>query len=162
MSQDRASDVDGLREFLDALPQGEGLMYLGALLDENETLQFTIGDHLWGLRAGSLNGWHGVPQRDRPRWGLFLSDRSWERAEVEKWRVDFRDDQIPLEHVGDAMVLRPDKTGLAFLSDEISDWYYNTDRKVDFLGKPFVNGPYTATELLYLFDLSTRDLWVKM
>lgn len=161
MAPDRPSDVVGLRAFLDQLPKREGLIFLGEEISSNEAWAFSVGDHLWGRKGGTTQGWHGVPHRDQPRWAMFLSKRSFERALVQRWRVPFRDEWVPTELLDGTLTLRPEDTGTALLGSGYGDWYRAGERQFNFLAKPFVNGPYTALGSLYIFDLKTRDLWVQ-
>lgn len=158
---DRPSDVAGLRNFLDQLPQGEGLIFLGEEISSNESWAFSVGDHLWGRKGGTTQGWHGVPQHDQPGWAMFLSKRSFERAQVQRQRVPFRDEWVPTELVDGVLTLRTDQTGLAFLDGGYGEWYREGQRQLNFLNKPFANGPYRALTSLYIFDKATRDLWVQ-
>jgi hypothetical protein len=177
---DRPSDFAGLRDYLDAIPSGTGMMFLGEQLsrdrdvgtngtvwrgelrNRNDIFQFTIGDLMWGTRGGTTEDAHGIPQRDEPRWGMFLSDRYWRSVQIDKRQVPFRDNLVPLAYSDGALVLRTYKTGLAFLFGGYGDWYRETERDVEFLGKPFVNGPYSLQKGWLLLDLETRDLWVRV
>lgn len=177
---DRPSDVAALRDYLDAIPSGTGMMFLGEQLsrdrdvgsdgtiwhgkspNRNEILQFTIYDHLTGIVAIGTEGPQGVPQQNEPRWGMFVSDQGWDRVQSEKFIVGFKDDLVPFDDESGALVLRPDKRGLAFLFGGYGEWYRETERNVEFLGKPFVNGPYTLQKGSFLLDLDTRDLWVRL
>ena len=161
MAPNRPSDVEGLRTFLDQQPEGDGLIYLGEDITANEAWAFSVHDHLWGRKGGTTQGWHGVPHRDRPNWAMFLSEAAFERAQVQRWRVPFRDSWVPKQLVDGILTLQPEKIGMAVLSSGYGDWYRAGERSIDFLGKTFANGPYTAQASLYIFDLETRDLWVQ-
>ncbi|RBW61156.1 hypothetical protein DS906_05090 [Ruegeria sp. A3M17] len=161
---DRPADPSGLRNLLDSLPHGEGLMFLGDDIngENNEAISFSINDLItgrWG-RANSI-GYHGIPQRNEPRWGMYLSQRSWERAQTQKERIPFYDDWVPLEYDKGELVLRTDRPGLRYHYRGYGDWYRETDRSINFLGKPFFNGPYEVLKGSLIFDLETRDLWVR-
>lgn len=157
----RAADVEGLRTFLDQLPEGDGLVFLGEDIVANEAWAFSIGDHLWGRKGGRDNGWHGVPQRGKPKWAMFLSDRSFERAKENPDHIAFKDEWVPTELMNGILTLRPEKTGVLILTSEYGDWYREGERSFNFMGKEVLNGPYTSLSSLYVFDLETRDLWVQ-
>lgn len=160
----RPADPEGLREMLDALPPANALMFIGDAInwDEHEAVMFSINDLMTG-RWGSVNaiGYHGIPQRSEPRWGMFLSERSWERAQTQEHRIPFYDDWIPLDYESGKLILRTDTPGLRYHYRGYGDWYRDTNRTVDFLGKPFVNGPYDTLKGSLVFDLESRDLWVR-
>ncbi|MEL6104058.1 MAG: hypothetical protein AAFR68_22460 [Pseudomonadota bacterium] len=156
---DRPSDIPGLTAFLDGLPHDVGLMYVGAEIIANEAWSFTVRDHFWGIRGGTTDGWHGVPQRGKPRWGMFLSDRAVEQMRAEPRRLPFRDELIPTEDVDGVLTLRPDLPGMAFMSSRRRAHWFSKNQ-LDFLGKEFANSEYRPRDRIYIFDTDTRDLWV--
>lgn len=160
---DRPADPEGLRDFLDALPRGEGLMYIGDSInyDTEEAITFSINDLLTG-RWGNAEAiyFHGIPQREEEHWGMYLNERSWKEAQIKKERLTYFDDWIPLDFDNGKLVLRVDTPGMGYRNKTESVEFTGGTRELNFLGKPFVNGPYTRKKSLLIFDLETRDLWV--
>ena len=157
------SDWAALRDFLDALPHGQGLMFLGEQIEAD--LPPAGRSAIFDLKTGHIGDvfivqGHGIPQRNEVRWAMLLNERSWQSAQVNKERISFFDTSIPLDYQNGVLVLRPDTPGMGYLMKGYGVWYRETAREVDFLGKPFVNGAYDLHKSLYIFDLKTRDLWM--
>ena len=162
---DRAEDWEGLYKFLHSLPPGEGLMQLDELLniDRNDAIMYSITDLLWGRRGSAeLQLGSGIPQRNEERWGMWISQDFWERAQTSPDLIYFLDEWIPMDIVDGTYVLRTDLPGLLLYDKAYGNWARETDQsQVDFLGLDFVNGPYDFRKSWLLFDLETGDLWVR-
>ncbi|WP_143534335.1 hypothetical protein [Roseovarius albus] len=162
---DRPPDPEGLRDFLDALPMDEGLMFLGEFYVDgtfSEAVSFSIGGLLTG-RSGSADDlyYHGIPQKNEFRWGMYVNERSWNEAQIKRERLPYYDDWIPLDLEEGVYVLRPDTPGMKYRNNRKPEDFGLQERKLNLLGKSFVNGPYNWKKANLIFDLQTRDLWVR-
>lgn len=163
----RLADWEVLKNWLDSQPSREGLLLLSRALqeqvseDEREEISFTLRDFLIGRQGGfETIGRHGIPQKEVYLYGMYLSERSWQRARENVENIPFFDEFMPLGVQDCVLTLRTDTPGIRY--------HFNGDRacgrhneNVKFLGKPILNGPWSDSENRLIFDLETRDLWVK-